>query len=365
MRRLDDEEEALPSWLENSSKTSSGESKPLIYNLHKAGSYGGQSTNSGASGGSTQLVQEDYGANSDALNFGPIMGGSANHNQVDTSWTIEPSMDTKNRNLGAARGMNTNPRIQEESEYESESEDVSDDGTDEEYTTEENDDETYESEEHQKNWFKDEENYSPETKTPTRTKEKQKSRKNQNIGRGKKKKSVIDSDDESRDYDDDGIIKRPRRNCCHSFFIVVQLAAILANLTMIAFQVAPIIIGKLDVLDKVLRCYFTLFSICFFLAEFECFPGLENWMSRGFLYTFFGVVVKEQHVAMFANGSIPKEYWDGVWTNLIIAIASWWIIGIGCLYFFLGMICLKRVRDRCREHYRKKVLEYNKWKYRD
>lgn len=88
----------------------------------------------------------------------------------------------------------------------------------------------------------------------------------------------------------------PRRNCCHSFFIVVQIAAILANLCMIAIEVVPVVYvlkrnkpETLQILDIVLRCYFTFFSTFFLVTELEWIDSsLNNWITRGFLYTFLG-----------------------------------------------------------------------------
>jgi len=47
-----------------------------------------------------------------------------------------------------------------------------------------------------------------------------------------------------------------------------------------------------------------------------------------------GVVAKEQHLAMLANGTLvvkenTKAYWNGVWAALFVQISSWWMIGIG------------------------------------
>jgi hypothetical protein len=88
----------------------------------------------------------------------------------------------------------------------------------------------------------------------------------------------------------------PRRNCCHSFFILVQIAAILANLCMIAIEVVPVVYvlrGKkpatLQILDIALRCYFSFFSTFFLVTELEWIDSsLNNWITRGFLYTFLG-----------------------------------------------------------------------------
>lgn len=110
--------------------------------------------------------------------------------------------------------------------------------------------------------------------------------------RSRKQKYRYESDDES----DVEVSVKPRRNCCHSFFILVQIASVLAILCMIALEVVPMAIllnqGSIeqkDVLDLVLRGYFTFFCIFFLLAELEWVTSsLNNWVLKGFLYTFLG-----------------------------------------------------------------------------
>jgi hypothetical protein len=81
------------------------------------------------------------------------------------------------------------------------------------------------------------------------------------------------------------------------------------------------------------------------------------------LYPLTGVVAREQHLAMLANGTLivkenSKEYWNGVWASLFVEISSWWIIGIGILYFLLGIFCMKAVRNRFREQYQSRLRAF-------
>lgn len=272
------------------------------------------------------------------------MGGAAEQ-EVDTSWAVD--YGTLNRTEMSKSGEDAS------SSDEDESSDDEDDDTS--YAGSSNDDESDVSEPPKKEWHDEEQNIKRKKKIV----QKRKKAKWQDDDKKRSKKTRKNVKEDDSDGDDDiEPLRRPRRSCCHSFFIVIQIAAILANLTMIAFQVVPMVVGDLETLDKVLRCYFTFFSTFFLLSELELFKGLGNWISRGFLYTFLGVVAKEQHIAMVAKGSIPKKYWDGVWTNLFIEVASWWIIGIGCAYFLLGLICMKRVLHRCREQYQTRLREY-------
>lgn len=163
----------------------------------------------------------------------------------------------------------------------------------------------------------------------------------------------------------------PRRGPCHSIFVAIQVIAVLANLSMIATQIVPIIICDIDVLQKVIRCYLAFFSFLFLLAEFEVgfttkSNALTNWITRGFLYTFIGIVTMEQHVAMMAAGALdypktkiaPDFNWNVEWASLFINLTGVWMVGLGILYFLMGLFCLKRWREGCREDYKLRVGNY-------
>lgn len=163
-------------------------------------------------------------------------------------------------------------------------------------------------------------------------------------------------------------LRKPARSCLHDIFVVIQILAVLANLVMIAAQVLPIVICDINIVQTVVRCYLAIFSFVFLLTELEVIQSklLQNWISRGFLYTFLGVVEIEQYIAMIINGSLDSEksfnfymiHWTVEWTSFFINISSWWMIGTGCLYFVLGIFCLQSVRNRCREQYQVQLKRY-------
>ena len=168
-------------------------------------------------------------------------------------------------------------------------------------------------------------------------------------------------------------IRKPLRNCCHSFFILIQMIAVLVNLAMVGVQLVPIFAWKSILLEqKVVRGYLAFFNLMFVLAEFDvdCI-GLKNWIKRGILYTFMGVMALDQRVSMIKFGFLNtkndtsfSETWDELWTSIIIQGTSWAMIGTGCVYFLLEIICMRRVRNRCRVQYQKRVLQYREKKER-
>jgi len=163
----------------------------------------------------------------------------------------------------------------------------------------------------------------------------------------------------------------PRRGPCHSIFVAIQVIAIFANLSMLATQIVPIIICDIDILQKGIRCYLAFFSLLFLLTEFEVgfttkSNALTNWITRGFLYTFIGIVTMEQHVAMVDAGALdhPKSKiasdfnWNVEWASLFIHVTGVWMVGLGILYFLMGVFCLKRWRESCRDDYKLRVSNY-------
>ncbi len=201
------------------------ENKPLLLQkLPQKGSYGGQSA-SGASNSSSQgvNVEVDYGE----PNFG-VMGGTAKE-EVDTSWAVD--YGTHDRTEFSKTEEDASSSDEDES-----SSDEDEDDFNSSHAESSNDDESDASEPPRKEWHDEEQNMRKKkmiTKRKKRTNWQEDEKK-----RSKTRKKV--KDDESNTNDDIETLHRPRRSCCHSFFIVIQIAAILANLTMIAFQVSEL-----------------------------------------------------------------------------------------------------------------------------
>ena len=122
---------------------------------------------------------------------------------------------------------------------------------------------------------------------------------------------------------------------------------------------------------NLLRCYLAIFSFIFLLTEITAritSSFLQNWIYRGFLYTFLGVVGLEQRAAMILNGSLDSEKpltfdnisWSVEWTSFFILISSWWMIGVGCLYFLFGIFCLQSRLTLYQEHYQTQMENYKR-----
>lgn len=365
--------EEVPSWLKDenvmggsapkpSSMAMASPSKPL----GPSTSYGGQSGGSNNSS-SNNIVEVDYGdaTDDDTLGDGQHQQQEQSGKEVDTSWAVEAggngsgngSGDSKtNANYGS-----TNIHAQK-SEFESSSEDDSEDSS----SSDDSDSSSSSDDELQADSWQDEEKSLVKKKKKKRSKAKARSKSKKNGSRGSskwhKEEEEEEDDEEFSDEEHPEELVRPMRNCCHSFFIFIQIFAIIANLCMISIEIVPMYVGTLKRLDIILRCYFAFFCTFFILAEFELFQSsLNNWMLRGFLYTFLGMVSKEQHVAMLANETLiaPKQYWNDVkWPSIFVEVTSWSFMGIGCLYFLLGVFCLKALRDRFRNKFQTRMRVY-------
>ena len=95
----------------------------------------------------------------------------------------------------------------------------------------------------------------------------------------------------------------PRRNCCHGMFIFLNIVSILACLAMIVSKVLPLfltnVIHEQSYVQLAIRCYIAFFCLIFILAELEA-PmvrtngTLQNFISKGFNYTFMAAVAMGQ-----------------------------------------------------------------------
>ena len=165
----------------------------------------------------------------------------------------------------------------------------------------------------------------------------------------------------------------PRRNCCHGMFIFLNVVAILTCLAMIVSKVLPLFltndIHEQSYVQLAIRCYITFFCLIFILAELEA-PivrtngTLQNFISKGFNYTFVAAVAIGQIEATLAVKSIkhasegPLGIDWGEFNVIFIELPPWIMGGVGLLYMALGLLCMRAVRDRCREDYQRRMEEY-------
>ena len=330
---------------------SSQEQTPLITNsnsLHKSASYGNKSDVS-----SSNHVEEDYGDHDEyhhGSDFIPL-GGNRNQHPVpvDTSWAVSSNDES---------GEDSDD---EGNSFTSSSDDEDDSSSlDEEVPPIPPPVQSRKKKESSRDNVKQKKNIKGYARESGNSRSSSTSRRAWHEQTPLTLKRSTSQDDD--DYEEEEILIRPRRNCCHSFFIFIQITAILGDVAMLAIQLLPIIMSSkpLDTLQIVIRCYFTVFILMMILAEMDIIKGgLGNWIVRGFLMTFLGVVAFEQETVALTVLN-RDAYWGAVWSSVFFQVVSWWMIGVGCLYFLMGMLCMKRILQRCRDGYQRRIIEYKK-----
>ncbi len=250
--------------------------------------------------------------------------------------------------------------VEESEEEEEESDEEDSDDDEEDSDEEESDDDEEESDEEEGEDSEEEESGAEDEESKLLSPDWSEDRRKRRRGKKKSNSKSLKTDEKN---------KKPGRNCCHSFFVLIQMVAICCNLAMIAVQLVPIYFWKKMVLEqKVVRCYVAFFDLIFILAEIEIvYRGLNNWIAKGLMYSFVGVLALDQRVSMIHYGFLnPKtsasfgDTWNELWTTIFIEATSWSMIGVGSLYFLMGVFCMKRLRNKYRAEYQKKLKEYKK-----
>jgi hypothetical protein len=88
---------------------------------------------------------------------------------------------------------------------------------------------------------------------------------------------------------------------------------------------------------------------------------LNNWISRGFLYSFIGLIGMEEAYSARVEELVghANDKFHVAWVPTFMQISSWVMVATGYIYMLMGICCLKGVRNRLRENYRQRLKEYN------
>jgi len=174
---------------------------------------------------------------------------------------------------------------------------------------------------------------------------------------------------------------RPQKTLAHLSFDAIRYLTILASFAMLCMQIIPLFIlntNDITGLQYFVRLYLIIFCVSFILLEsripllrrLTIFPSYENnWILRGFMYTFIGIIGMEQDVAMkvediatskAATNSILGPNYGFLFASLFIAITTWVMVGVGVLYMVLGVMCLQKWYERLEKEYSNKVTEWKR-----
>jgi hypothetical protein len=133
-----------------------------------------------------------------------------------------------------------------------------------------------------------------------------------------------------------------------------------------------------DPVKFALRIYVALFCLVGVLVETEvqaplCLKRikekgglLHNWIWRGFLYSFLGLVGCKEGIAVQTELLHPSHHSEPSkmidiqinWVAVIMETCSGVVVGTGVLYFCLGVVCCQAVRDKQTKTYRERLEQY-------
>ena len=191
------------------------------------------------------------------------------------------------------------------------------------------------------------------------------------------KRSLNNNKAKKKKKNDDG----PKKTPLHVLFDILRYLAIISSAAIFFTQLLPIVWLRnekiITGLQYFVRIYLMIFCVSFVLLESRIpllrrltFPAHDNWILRGFMYTFIGIIGMEQDVAIkveeIASGShlLGPDY-GSLLASLSISVTTWIMVGVGVLYMILGMMCLQNLYERMETDYNSKLNEWKNKKSRE
>ena len=106
-----------------------------------------------------------------------------------------------------------------------------------------------------------------------------------------------------------------------------------------------------------LRLYILIFCLIFIFVELDWPPRImrnlptNNWLMRGWIYSFLGLVGMEEAFAVLVSDSSTNNILGSDLISIFIQLASWGMVLIGILYFALGILCMRSLKEKVRKDY--------------
>jgi hypothetical protein len=137
------------------------------------------------------------------------------------------------------------------------------------------------------------------------------------------------------------------------------VTAVLISLEILAFFYLP-----MTLLENFLCGYLIAFGILVIMTETNIWglgdrlnKLLNFWFIRGAFYVFIGI----QGLNQLANAVMRIDAgieWSRMFYRNMITIVSWLMIGIGILYFCMGVLCLHILYDKQNAKYKTNIKEW-------
>ena len=139
----------------------------------------------------------------------------------------------------------------------------------------------------------------------------------------------------------------------------------LQQLLLIA-QIVSVVYLPFDGMELLLKFFVGSFSVLIMLIELESggplvtgSPILTNWITRGYLYAFAGLVSMEENNVRPTSATLttlPLDYSAA----LFIETASTMMFVVGCIYAAFGLVCGQRLYNKIRSDYKKRLSDKKK-----
>lgn len=140
-------------------------------------------------------------------------------------------------------------------------------------------------------------------------------------------------------------VKRPA--VLYAFIALNALVVLIAAITFIANLVILILVKDLSHVEMAVRVYILLFCLVVVAAELDWtaamkeFNVLNSWIFRGAAYAFIGLLTLQ--FADDESGGVTAAYF--------IKAAGWIQVGVGVVYFLLGIACVNKLKAKKQTKY--------------
>ena len=156
-----------------------------------------------------------------------------------------------------------------------------------------------------------------------------------------------------------------QRTFSHKLFRLLKFITTIVAVLLLIAQIISLVYLPFDGVELLLKIFLSSFCAMIILNEVEWWgilrasPLLWNWIPRGYLYAFIGLVSVEENNLKPSSGdlnTLPIDYTAA----LFIETASWMMFVIGILYISLGLCCCQVYQTKVRENYKERVAERKK-----
>ena len=145
--------------------------------------------------------------------------------------------------------------------------------------------------------------------------------------------------------------KHPSRRMLHKMSVLLSIVTCIAALLMLIGQIMGLFIFRsYGPVQYVFHFYVFLLCIIVVLVECELTPvGQQSfifsyWLTRGLSYSFIGVLGLEENDT--ADWTKPSKLIEN-----FVKVVAWFMIGVGAIYFMLGLLCIQIIYTKERKDY--------------